>query len=340
MLTATAVAYANLAFVKYWGKRDAQLNIPLNGSISMNLSAARTETTVEFDARLAADSVLVGADMQPAPPGFARRVSAHLDRLRQLAGVTSPARVGTHNSFPTGAGFASSASGMAALTVAAATALNLSLSEAQLSALARAASGSACRSVPAGFVEWQAGTGHDDSFAFQIAAPQHWDIRDIAVVVSPREKAVSSSEGHLLALQSPFWQARLASIPDRLTAVRRAILERDFETFGRELEAEALSMHAVALTSAHLAGSAWHSGIYYLLPDTLELMLAVQSWRADGLPVYFTLDAGPTVHLIVPQRWQDGVSAAVRDLEARQPGRAWTQYISQPAPGAAVTAGT
>ena len=340
MSTATAAAYANLAFVKYWGKRDSQLNIPLNGSISMNLSAARTETTVQFDPQLGADLVLVGAEQQPAPAGFARRVSAHLDRLRELAGARLPARVATHNSFPTAAGFASSASGMAALTTAAAAALGLSLSEARLSALARAASGSACRSVPAGFVEWQAGTDHDDSFAFQLAPPQHWEILDIAVVVSTREKAVSSSEGHLLALESPFWQARLESIPGRLNSVRRAILERDFETFGRELEAEAMSMHAVALTSAHAAGRAWQSGIYYLLPDTLELMLAVQSWRADGVPVYFTLDAGPTVHLITPQRYRDAVAAAVRATEARLPGRSWTQYISHPAPGAAVISKT
>jgi diphosphomevalonate decarboxylase len=332
--TSTAAAYANLAFVKYWGKRDPQLNIPLNGSISMNLSAARTETTVQFDPHLEADSVVVGTDNQPAPPGFARRVSAHLDRLRALADVALPARVATHNSFPTGAGFASSASGMAALTTAAAAALDLALNEAQLSALARAASGSACRSIPAGFVEWQAGTGHDDSFAFQIAPPEHWEIVDIAVVVSTREKDVPSSEGHLLALNSPFWRARLESVPARLAAVRRAILERDFETFGQELEAEAVSMHAVALTSPYTADNAWRSGIYYLLPDTLELMLAVQAWRADGVPVYFTLDAGPTVHLITLQRYQAAIAAAVLDLQARQPGRQWVQYISQPAPGA------
>lgn len=333
-MQASAAAYANLAFVKYWGKRDPHLNIPLNGSISMNLSAARTETTVDFDVSVSGDIIAIGADAQPAPPGFARRVSLHLDRLRQLAGVTMPAKVSTQNSFPMGAGFASSASGMAALTVAAASALGLSLSEAQLSALARTASGSACRSIPAGFVEWQAGTGHDDSFAFQLAPPHHWDIVDIAIVVSSHEKDVPSSAGHLLVLNSLFWQARLESIPRRLDNVRRAILERDFETFGRELETEAVSMHAVALTSAYTEGASWHSGIYYLLPDTLELMRAVQEWRADGLPVYFTLDAGPTVHLITPQQYCNAVSAAVNDLAAQRLNRQWTQYISTPAAGA------
>lgn len=334
METYTAVAYANLAFVKYWGKRDPLLNIPLNGSISMTLSAARTETSVTLTPQETSDIVYVGLDRHPASPSFAKRVTAHLDRLRRLAGVNTPACVVTHNAFPTGAGFASSASGMAALTVAGASAFGLTLSEVELSALARAASGSACRSIPAGFVEWLAGTSHEDSFARQIAPPDHWDIVDIAVVVSAQEKEVPSSEGHQLALNSPFWSARLETLPRRLDVVRRAILERDFDVFGRELESEAMSMHAVALTSAYTANGVWHSGIYYLLPDTLEIITAIQMWRAAGLPVYFTLDAGPTVHLITCQPFVDDVTDVVHQLEARRDGRQWQLFISHPAPGA------
>src|SRR5690554_5700958 len=121
MRQATAAAHANLAFVKYWGKQDASLNIPLNNSISMSLSAARTTTTLVFDETLAGDQVLL--EGQPAGEKFARRVSRHLDRVRDMAGVEVPALVKTHNSFPAGTGFASSASGFAALTLAAAHAL-------------------------------------------------------------------------------------------------------------------------------------------------------------------------------------------------------------------------
>lgn len=340
METHTAAAYANLAFVKYWGKRDSLLNIPLNGSISMTLSAARTETSVMLTPEKSDDTVYTGPNKQPASPGFAARVTAHLDRLRRLAGVCTPACVITHNAFPTGAGFASSASGMAALTVAGASAFGLNLSEAELSALARAASGSACRSIPAGFVEWEAGTNHDDSFARQIAPPDHWDIVDVAVVVSAQEKDIPSSEGHQLALNSPFWSARLETLPRRLEVVRRAILERDFEAFGRELESEAMSMHAVALTSAYVVGGIWRSGIYYILPDTLEIITAVQAWRARGLPVYFTLDAGPTVHLITRQPFVSDVTDVVRKLEAQRSGRQWQLFISHPAPGAHLLSGT
>lgn len=334
MSQATARAHANLAFVKYWGKSDHALNLPLNNSISMNLSAAYTTTTVNFAEPLRSDVVMI-ADDGTVSPSFAQRVSLHLDRLRALAGVTTYAQVTTENSFPAATGFASSASGFAALTVAAAGALDLSLSERELSILSRQGSGSASRSVPAGFVEWYAAETSSDSYAEQIAPPGHWDIIDIAVVVSSREKDVSSSDGHRLALNSPFWDARLAALPTTLEQTRTAILERDFTVFGHLLESEAMALHTIAMTSAHGArDGAWRSGIYYWTPDTLDLLIAVQNWRADGLTVYFTLDAGPTVHLICPARQEAVVTNAVRKLERQRPDRKWSLLVSHPAPGA------
>ena len=284
MKRSTAVAHSNLAFVKYWGKRDAILNIPLNNSISMNLSAAQTRTTVTFDGSLVEDRVVL-ADGD-ATEKFARRVTQHLDRLRHLAEVNTAALVETHNTFPASTGFASSASGFAALTVAAASALGLEMTERELSILARQGSGSACRSIAAGFVEWHAGEGNADSYAEQIAPADHWDIVDVAVLVTSEEKQVSSSAGHQLALNSPFWRTRLDNLPQRLDRVRQAILDRDFPTFGREIEAEAMSMHAIMLTSAHEAEAAWHSGIYYWSPGTLQLLVggaAVARRRAGSL---------------------------------------------------------
>lgn len=349
---ASAQAHANLAFVKYWGKADATINLPLNNSISMNLSEATSMTTVEFDDALATDQVLLhntstqqdqsqlvlpfGEAPEQAGAGFSQRVSKQLDRIRLLAGVRTRARVTTINSFPAGTGIASSASGMAALTVAATAALGLNLDQRTLSILARCGSGSACRSIPAGFVEWHAGTNNDDSYASQIAPPEHWPIVDLAVVVSRAPKRVPSSEGHQLALGSPFSQARLNTLPERTANIRRAIQERDFETFGRETEAEALAMHTIAMTSAHVADGAWRSGVYYWLPDTLELITAVQDWRSSGLEVYFTLDAGPTVHLLCPADQASTVSEAVRALELEREGRSWEIMQNAPAGGAQV----
>lgn len=330
--TATAQAHANLAFVKYWGKSDPALNLPLNNSISMNLSDATTTTTVTFDSELEQDLVFV--QKQPASQGFTQRVSTQLDRIRAVTGSQVRARVTTENSFPAGAGIASSASGMAALTLAATAALGLDLGERELSVLARRGSGSACRSIPGGFVEWFAAPQSDDSYAAQIAPAEHWPIIDLAVIVSHETKKVPSSEGHQLALGSPFSQTRLDTLPERTACIRRAILECDFETFGRETEAEALAMHTIAMTSAYVADGVWQSGVYYWAPDTLTLLIAVQGWRAEGLPVFFTLDAGPTVHLLCPAEQADTVVEAVQRLEREREGRTWRILRNAPAGGA------
>jgi len=332
MKKATALAHPNLAFLKYWGKRDSKLNIPLNNSISMNLGGVYTQTTVEFDPSLPEDEVVVKGRDEAAK--FDRRVSLHLDRIRSIAQINTRARVETLNSFPSGTGFASSASGFAALTLAASAALNLELNQRQLSILARQGSGSACRSIPDGFVEWIAGETSEDSFAQQLAAPDYWDIVDVAVAVSQEQKKVSSSEGHELALNSPFWGVRAELLPGKYERMRRAILERDFTTFGRELETEAMMMHSIMMTSTHVDNESWHSGIYYWLPDTLELIMAVQSWRSDGVSVYFTLDAGPTVHLICGAVDKSTIVSAVQNLGVMRGDRQWVITENHPAVGA------
>ncbi len=329
MTVATAQACANLAFVKYWGKRDASLNLPLNNSISMTLDGALTTTTVRFNGDLARDKVTLAG--RSAAPAFAERVSVHLDRIRTLAGVSTRAQVDTYNNFPAGTGFASSASGFAALTLAATHALGLQLAEHQLSIVARLGSGSACRSIPAGFAEWHAGADSESSFATQLAPAQHWQLVDVAVLVTQSAKDVPSSAGHLLVSNSPFWQARSVALPARLEAVRQALLTRDFHRFGREIEAEALELHAIMLTSAHENAGTWHPGIFYWTPDTLRLLRAVQDWRRAGMAVYFTLDAGPTVHLLCPAEQADELLLAVQALDERN---AWRTLLSRPGPGA------
>lgn len=284
---ATSSSNANIAFVKYWGVRDASINLPLNDSLSMNLSDATTVTTVQFG-DFAADSLTI--DGQLANAGQTARASRHLDPIRALAGTTARARIVSQNSFPMGTGMASSASGFAALTVAACAALDLDLSERELSALARLGSGSACRSVPGGFVRWHAGHDHASSYAETIAPADHWDLRDVLAVVSAEHKAVGSSEGHRMAHTSPFLEARLADLPRRLKRVTDALLARDIETLGEELEAEAIALHVLSMTS--------RPPILYWDPATLEIMKLCAVWRSEGVPVFYTLDAGPNVHLI------------------------------------------
>ena len=329
MSRATARACANLAFVKYWGKRDASLNLPMNSSISMTLDAAHTTTRVEFETGPGSDEIWLSEKLAPA--AFARRISAQLDRIRALAGSSAAARVNTHNNFPAGTGFASSASGFAALTCAATSALGLQLTRRQLSVLARQGSGSACRSICAGFAEWHAGRDSDSSFAVQLADARHWNLVDLAVLVTDEEKSVRSSEGHQLATNSPFWQTRRQTISSRLAEIRLALLKRDFHRFGRQVEAEALEMHAIMQTSAHEKGGSWMSGIFYMAPDTLRLINAVQRWRQDGMDVYFTLDAGPTMHLLCLEDQVEDVLQAVNSLKGSQ---GWRTIACRPGPGA------
>ncbi|MCE1255602.1 MAG: diphosphomevalonate decarboxylase [Anaerolineae bacterium] len=336
---ASAEAPANLAFVKYWGKKNSGLRLPANNSISVNLSQAKTSTTIIFDSDFEQDRVILADTQTPAKAEFTLRVSEHLDRLRKLAGAGGvKALVQTQNSFPSGVGIASSASGFAALTTAASAALGLPLDPVVLSSLARLGSGSACRSIPDGFCEWLAGNDDNSSYAVQVAPPDHWDLRILTVVVSEKTKKLSSTDGHALAAASPFFEARLADLPDRLNKVRAAIVARDFKTFGQETEKEAVSFHTIAMTSPIQTADGWFSGAYYWLPESLEIMLAVQNWRAEGLPVYFTLDAGPTVHLICLEQDVETLKRQVKMLENARPGRNWTFLTNAPAIGARVLA--
>ncbi len=301
-LTATALAHPNIALIKYWGNRDDALRLPANGSLSMNLAGLETMTTVTFSPALKEDEFYLNGAPQAGPAR--ERVSAHLDRLRQMAGLDLRARVGSHNSFPAGVGIASSASAYAALTLAGAAAAGLSLSERELSAIARLGSGSACRSIPAGFVEWQAGASHADSFAFSIAPPSHWALVDVIAVVSQAPKAVSSTEGHALAKTSPLHSAQAASAPERLRRCREALLARRFAGLAEVVEADSNLMHAVMMTST--------PPLFYWEAGTLEVMKAVRAWRASGLPVCYTVDAGPNVHCLCPAEAASEVERRLR----------------------------
>ena len=194
---ATAVAHPNIALVKYWGNIDQTLRLPANPSLSVNMAGLNSTTTVAFDPALESDQVEL--DKSPLTGDRYCRVVGHLDHVRQLAGRDERARVVSHNNFPAGAGLASSASGFAALTLAAAAAAGLSLSQAELSALARLGSGSACRSVPGGFVEWHPGDTHAASFGVSIAPPDHWALADVVAIVASEHKDVGSTPGHALA---------------------------------------------------------------------------------------------------------------------------------------------
>lgn len=287
---ATAIAFPNIALIKYWGNRDQALRLPSNDSLSFNLGDLRTTTTVEFDPSLARDEVAING--HAVTEAAYERVSHHLDRVVDLTRKGQPgsadprprARVTSNNTFPMGVGIASSASGFAALTLAACAALDVRKTEAELSALARLGSGSACRSVPGGYVGWR------EAYAVSIAPPQHWNLVDVIAIVTDRHKSVGSTEGHTLADSSPLQAARVVDAPRRYALCEQAILRRDFELLAEVIEQDALLMHAVIMTA--------QPSVLYWQPATLAVIESVRQMRREGVPVTFTIDAGPNVHCI------------------------------------------
>lgn len=301
---ATSIAHPNIAFIKYWGNRDEALRLPANGSISMNLEGLYTRTEVIFDECLPFDQFFLNENEMTGPAR--ERVCGFLDHVRRISGMMRYAVVRSANNFPSGAGIASSASAFAALSLAASAAAGLQLSEHELSRLARLGSGSACRSVPGGFVEWQAGEDDESSYASSIAAPDHWDLVDCVAVISRAHKPTGSTEGHALAPTSPLQAARVADAPRRLDLCRKAILERDFSSFAELVELDSNMMHAVMMTSS--------PPLLYWQPATLEVMHMVTRWRQEGLPACYTIDAGPNVHVLCISEAKAQVAARLAEI--------------------------
>ncbi len=321
-MKATAVGPANIALIKYWGKKDEIWRIPENGSISINLSNLTTTTTVEFADTFSSDRVIVNEKLLSSQQ--LSRVIKHIDRIRKLAGSNQKARVVSTFNFPMATGLSSSASGFAALTVAGVKAAGLHFSEKELSILARIGSGSACRSIPSGFVEWLDGDTNETSYAISIFPPGYWDIVDLAVVVSEDVKEVPSSQGQKLHATSPFFATRLRYIDEKIAQMKQLIKNRNFLQFGELVESEALELHAIMLTS--------QPSLIYWTSGTLALMKLTKIWRSEGLPVYFTINTGQNIHLLC-----EGKNAAILKLKLQKLDFVKQIIVNQPAVGARLT---
>ncbi|HVT07237.1 MAG TPA: diphosphomevalonate decarboxylase [Polyangia bacterium] len=320
-----AVSGTNIALVKYWGKRDAALNLPATGSLSLTLDRLGTRTRVAFDGGSGgADRVTL--DGAPAGEKFAARVTAFLDRVRARAGITTRATVDTANTVPTASGLASSASGFAALAVAAAHAAGLSPSPAELSELARLGSGSAARSIFGGFVEMARGQRADgrDAVARPVEAGDGWDVRLVVAITAAGEKIIGSTAAMArTAATSPYYDAWVRGVEGDLADARAAIAARDLNTLGAVAERSAMRMHASAMAA--------DPPILYWNAATVSAMGTVRSLRAAGVAAFFTIDAGPHVKVLCAAADAERVASA---LEAT-PGVLRT-LAAAPGPGARV----
>jgi len=287
-MQATALAHPNVALIKYWGKRDPARNLPAVGSLSLTLSGLHTRTLVRFDEGLMADQLLLNGkpDARALP-----RVSRCLDLLRARAGVTSKAIVESTNDFPTGAGLASSASGYAALVKAAAAALKLEAEADFLAEVARIGSGSAPRSLYGGIVLLDAAVGTDTTVCRTVAEPADWPLQVVVAVTSRAAKEIGSTGGMESSRDtSPYYQAWVATHAPDLADGLQAVAARDFERLADLSEQSCLKMHAVAMTS--------QPPLIYWSGATVECMQRIHSLRRKGVPVFYTIDAGPQLKAI------------------------------------------
>lgn len=290
----TASAPANIALIKYWGKRDAKLFLPYNSSFSVTLGGLKTITTVQFLAELSQDELSLNGSVLSSKEKQYVKIERFLNLIRRRAKSKLKARVVSENNFPTGAGLASSASGFAALALAGSRAAGLKMSSRRLSILARQGSGSAARSIYGGFVEWRRGVRGDglDSYSRQVFNESYWpEFRIIAVTVSKLVKAVSSSEGMANTIKtSPFYKFWPKRAARDLKVILKAVREKKFSLLGEIAETNALTMHALMLTA--------RPPLLYFLPATISIINKIHELREKGMSVYFTIDAGPQVKII------------------------------------------
>lgn len=281
-------AYTNIAFIKYWGKADEALKIPMNNSLSLTLDVFYSESKVDFDPQLEEDQLYIDGKLEGK--NALTKAQIILNWVREKAKIDSFARIDSLNHVPTAAGLASSASGLAALAGAASLAAGLNLSKIELSRLARKASGSASRSIYPGFAEWQKGKNDFDSYAVPIDSAD-WDIAMLFIILDDQQKEISSSEGmRRVVKSSPYYDGWLKSTKEDLTESKEAIAREDFDQLGEIAESSALKMHALNLSA--------RPPFNYWLPESIQAMRKVEELRDLGYSVYFTMDAGPNVKLI------------------------------------------
>jgi diphosphomevalonate decarboxylase len=328
MIPSRSIAHANIALVKYWGKRQfigADLNLPAVGSLSLTLDGLRTITEVRpaEPSDSGADRFILDGDTVDG--ASAVRTFGHLDRLWVASGRSGsrpPTVVSSVNEFPTAAGLASSASGFAALTLAAAAAYGLEATAAELSALARRGSGSAARSIWGGFVRLDAGVRDDgsDCRAAPLPRADEWPVRILVVRTASGAKAVGSSTGmERTRTTSPYYRAWVEAARDDLDEAQAAIASRDLGALGVVTEHSCFKMHATMLGC--------RPPLMYWNGTTLDVIHAVWEARSsEGLQGYVTSDAGPHVKLLCLEpevgAWMERLRSVpgVHGVEAHAPG--------------------
>ena len=305
-MKASFKAKANIALIKYWGKSNKNLNLPSTGSISITLDSLYSDTEITFKDELDRDYLYIDDKEAIAQP---YRIRNCLDLIRKEAKINNYATVRSKNNFPTSSGLASSASGFAAITMAASKALDLNLSKSQLSVIARHGSGSAARSIFGGFVEMVLGKKSDgtDSFAKQISTSSHWPLEVVIAITDKRNKKIDSrSAMNLSSSTSPYYKDWIRDSSAELSMAREAIFKKDFEALSIVSQSNCLKMHSVIMTT--------QPPIIYWNKATLSCIDLIIDLQRSGTPVFFTIDAGPQVKAICEPAFTSKVASLLREV--------------------------
>jgi len=305
-LHATAVAHSNIALVKYWGKLARAGNYPAVPSLSLTLDAFSTRTEVCFDAQLKSDEFALDGTLVTGRP--LERVTRLLSSVRMQAKLEIHARVISVNNFPTASGLASSASGFAALAVAASHAAGLSPSAAEQSALARSCSASAARSLFGGLAMLNVGS----DAASPLLGAQEWPLALIVAVTDASPKSIGSTEAmNHCSKTSPCYRAWLDAAPALFASACAAVLRQDLESLGACMEESTWLMHSTMITA--------NPAVLYLAPATLSVIHELRRRRCPEIPAFFTTDAGAHVkvltlakHAETVKNWLSAVTGVTR----------------------------
>ncbi|OGU61555.1 MAG: diphosphomevalonate decarboxylase [Ignavibacteria bacterium GWF2_33_9] len=293
------IAHPNIALVKYWGKRNAELNLPAVGSISVTLDKLKSETEISF---IDANEDIVYFNGEIATVKETIKFTNFINLFRNISRSNNFVKINTVNNFPTSAGLASSASGFAALTLAASTLFGLEKNFQELSQLARLGSGSASRSLFGGFAEWHKGKKDNgsDCFAEQIADENHFKLKVIVAVTSREKKKISSRNGMVnSAMTSPYYHQFVNTSEHDLAKMREAIIEKDFELMAKVTMQSTIKMHSVMMTT--------NPPLFYWNQSTYAIIETLHQLIEEKYPVFYTIDAGPQVKIFTIPSYEEEI---------------------------------
>lgn len=298
-MKSSAIAYPIQGLIKYHGLRDERLRIPFHDSISVATSPTASHTTIEFG-KFSKD--MASVDGKKLAGRELERVVEVVKEVRRRSRVKDKFKMVSKNNFPSNVGLGASASGFAALAVAASHAVGLDLTLEQVSVIARRGAGSATRSVTGGFSRWNAGFEDEESYAYQLASEEFQ--MGIVVALIPAFKYTENA--HRAVLTSPFFHSRLAFVHEALAEMENAIKRRDIKRIGMLAERDSLILHGITMTSV--------DEMMLWRPETVKVILEVKKMREDGLPAYFSIDTGATVYVNTEPKNVKKVEGRIREL--------------------------